>query len=1006
MKFRLIVAFFLLSFQFSHAQIMDLSGLMPKTRDQTMAWWRDGFPGIVDGAPWRRVYRTGSYWFILDTESMKIPHLGSVATPVGEAPAADLDLKITANGKEYRCVKGGEWTRHTGPRVIESGRFLQRSDVTDLEFESENGERLNAETRFETVVWPDQLGLRLFARPGESAISPGEESFGRVTGGFGLDGTNRLDIPADQSAVPGAFTLGFWTFLPPDYKAGPHDCWLVGKNKNELGDGAFGIVLRRDGVPELIYNDGGGRDHKIQLPADKKHALKLKDWNHIVISYDQDTLRLVVNGQKAVEHTVGEERSAPRGGLTFGGRQDGSPNYPFRGIVDEIYLFDRALSDGEYRRLRNAPEADHSRLEPLQHWAFNDKIPASMTMPREKWETASIQVSLSQNGKTIAKTNELPPLSTDWHDASVNFDPVSFEKAKSTCPVEVTASGFESGARYDVTFEPELGWIRINLDGIEPIPPAGGENPSNDALERIKLKLTNPTDQEQTLRLVFEKTARGIRQKIGTPITGITAMIRDKEGHPTGIPVQISKNWHHDVKAGVYSGTWFHGISQMRVPADREVELELTIAYGHWGGVPAASHVQLSLIGWGSNQLWEQSALGSWGESICYEPEQVQRNCTVTDVRPVMVTSMSDRTPEWGWTKNVGGADFFRLFDTDAQQLPHTRMKSDSVRIGPCLTEVTYRGNIGNNYRLSHKITASLARRDDVICGTYQIRLNVTEPVEFSRFVIFQTGADTYITTQDEKFAVGNKDGLLKEWDSEWGGDSYKGEPIELPADSGWASLHKTAGNPWDDKPGAWANRGVVIRHWKAKLGGKEARPWVQEHGIDVTPRLKSSTLDILPPPGVKRLEPGDFVEATIELLIVPQFVEDYYGPNQSLRDALGKGQNTWEMIHRQADGDHYQVEMKTGKLKNLYPGITIEVAEGAAEFELQGGLAYIPITFEGLKHHAGFELKIDGKPFDQSVHGNDFWQTDYDTKRSRWSRTYNIPSAEGKKRLIRFGPK
>lgn len=63
------------------------------------------------------------------------------------------------------------------------------------------------------------------------------------------------------------------------------------------------------------------------------------------------------------------------------------------------------------------------------------------------------------------------------------------------------------------------------------------------------------------------------------------------------------------------------------------VELELTLVYGHWGGIAAASHAQLCLIGWGSNQLWEESALGSWGESVCYEPDQVQRGCTIMDVQ-------------------------------------------------------------------------------------------------------------------------------------------------------------------------------------------------------------------------------------------------------------------------------------------------------------------------------------------------------------------------------------
>ena len=60
-----------------------------------------------------------------------------------------------------------------------------------------------------------------------------------------------------------------------------------------------------------------------------------------------------------------------------------------------------------------------------------------------------------------------------------------------------------------------------------------------------------------------------------------------------------------------------------------------------WGGVPAASHAQLCLIGWGWNQRWDQAAIGSWGESICYEPEGIQVRCMIDDVRPLMVWSMA-----------------------------------------------------------------------------------------------------------------------------------------------------------------------------------------------------------------------------------------------------------------------------------------------------------------------------------------------------------------------------
>ncbi|MGI9465754.1 MAG: hypothetical protein ACR2OA_01390 [Rubripirellula sp.] len=89
---------------------------MPLPGDHTSLWWRDGFPGTVEGVDWRRCIRTGHYWFMLDTETMQVPRIGTANVPVGDLSGAELQLVITANGKSYQCTQGGPWTRFTGPR--------------------------------------------------------------------------------------------------------------------------------------------------------------------------------------------------------------------------------------------------------------------------------------------------------------------------------------------------------------------------------------------------------------------------------------------------------------------------------------------------------------------------------------------------------------------------------------------------------------------------------------------------------------------------------------------------------------------------------------------------------------------------------------------------------------------------------------------------------------------------------------------------------------------------
>jgi len=115
-------------------------------------------------------------------------------------------------------------------------------------------------------------------------------------------------------------------------------------------------------------------------------------------------------------------------------------------------------------------------------------------------------------------------------------------------------------------------------------------------------------------------------------------MLCEADGAPTGLPVRISKNWHQRPDKGVllHEGPWFHGCAAVRMPPKSSRELLFQMAYARYGGVFAASHARLCLIGWGHNQFWDQAAIGSFGESICFEPGRVQRRCFTDDVRPLI----------------------------------------------------------------------------------------------------------------------------------------------------------------------------------------------------------------------------------------------------------------------------------------------------------------------------------------------------------------------------------
>ena len=111
-------------------------------------------------------------------------------------------------------------------------------------------------------------------------------------------------------------------------------------------------------------------------------------------------------------------------------------------------------------------------------------------------------------------------------------------------------------------------------------------------------------------------------------------------------------------------------------------------------------------------------------------------------------------------------------------------------------------------------------------------------------------------------------------------------------------------------------------------------------------------------------------------------------------------------MIHREAVQNERKVTTMTGKVLGTFPDVRIECEKNKAILKLTGGLGYVPVTFTNLDRYEGHVLKIDGKVVEQSVHGKDFWQTDYDPASKSWSRTYNLPRDGRAEVLVEFGPK
>ena len=545
--------------------------------------------------------------------------------------------------------------------------------------------------------------------------------------------------------------------------------------------------------------------------------------------------------------------------------------------------------------------------------------------------------------------------------------------ANETSPLSVSAKGVvPDKGELPVTYEKDQGFHQIGI-------PKGSEG--DDGQMRARVIVKNPDPFARVLRLNFN----------GDPfyIPGISAILRDPDGYPMGIPVQLSKNWHGPEPSprgpADFSGVWFHGLTMLTVPASSTFEFELMMVGENWGGMAAASHSQLSIIGYGGNQQWDQAALGNKAEALCYDMDHVLTDNDFTDSRPFQVLN-PDNQRNWG--VNAGGGSILRYVDDKGVTRQHSRMRVRYERYGPVFGNAVFAGR-SDDGAMNFSYSAGLFRSEDYTRGLHRIRIAVERDMSFSRLVFYQQSGDSYHYNQGDTLAYGNAEipEPIRQWQASGNPGEIVGKPVELTGKSPWASVT----NAPTEKGYRAANHGFIIRSWSSRIGGRNGiAPFLQERRISPT----VSILELVPPPGVKSLKAGDFIDARIVRVYIPRSADAYAGPDKSLREALTQYDNDPRMILREAVANLPAIRVTLGKLVQDAP-FEIETKDNRAGLIVRGGVGAMPVTFCGLDTHRAPVLEqktAEGwKRVDQSVHGNDFWQCDFQPESKRWNISFTI---------------
>lgn len=588
--------------------------------------------------------------------------------------------------------------------------------------------------------------------------------------------------------------------------------------------------------------------------------------------------------------------------------------------------------------------------------------------------------------------------------------------------LEITAQQLapREGREHDVTYDSERGIYVIDISGMSSgrLTDFAVEARRND-YDRLVFTVKNSSGSAVKVPLLFSK------EKGEFGVEGMVGMLRDVNTlEPIGVQVQTSKNWHqygsdvpeNDVKRYL-EGIWYHGYTLIEVPANSQVSYELTIAYSQWGETYSASHAQLCLAGWGGNlQKWETSALGSSGENMCYDAEMAHgTGAFINDALPFAALGGIDGSGvKYNWSNGASGGNFLIYYNSLGSRVGLKQVRTWFKKQGPCLTEVIYTG-ITDDGAIQVEYKVNLGRTDDFAKNTHTFTYKFLEDVSFSRLAYYSIGSDNYNTGLWHELAVGNHDGLC---DFTMGDTLYNGiitpeypqsgqyigggdmQRIEVEGEGLWVAMSKA--ETITERYGTPSNRMLNLLSFSGTINGQEYNKpalnlrYTYQYDSYNQKNVYSLSAELGPSEAVgNTIEAGSCVTGTVQYINLPNFKEWYYGGNETLGNLPAEMFDSWRLAHFISRGEKHEVTASDGEVTQLYP-ITVKASEdGTAAISIKGGLGYVPVTFTNLPSYSGYSLlkktESGWEKVDQSVHGNDYYQTWFDSETGRYEITFNV---------------
>lgn len=468
----------------------------------------------------------------------------------------------------------------------------------------------------------------------------------------------------------------------------------------------------------------------------------------------------------------------------------------------------------------------------------------------------------------------------------------------------------------------------------------------NDRVDEFIIELKNPFASQQNLPLVFDQIP------LTSAITGtVMVLCHENDGSPLGEPVQISKNWHI-TESVIHKGRWLRGSTMLTMAPNETKRLRLRVIYGYWAGAATASYSQLSLIGFGGNWKWDESALGAWGESLTIDPTQHLAGAFMADIRPTFTTPMNVNTSSYNWTENVGGGDFLIYQDATNTRIGLKRLKTAYKWTGPNLTEVLYSG-ITTDDKIRANYGVTLGRTNDYQRRFFDYKYEFLQNVTPNRLVYLQMAADHYLGPNFQNYFSGHYGGLTGTYTASPGGNTYKGSQ---PFSNRWVAIEDSDTSSGSEQFHSY--RGLL--DYGSTLNGSQLNTYLHHYGR--TYGVDRTLFDLSANSTSRNYNAGDVVEGKLGLIMMPKTSQDYWGSDSEFAGRLTSHTTPWEGVYRELFYNrHMAPSVSSGTLLNNYP-IEIQANNSStvlAQFQLSvnQGVGHVPVILRDVT--PGYEVWV-----------------------------------------------